>query len=152
MIWLLSCTSVEQPSQILSQFSPAIVDVVHSVSFVRSSDCRSLTGVWHTSLPQGTQVQSASGKKIDNTHFDDYIEQSQALVADEKGRVPFSPRASDKPYLAGTIFLNLRVWATTKELEALLLQSEQKGGFALAESPGWKYAWAESEIQFSPCP
>ena len=121
------------------------------MTFQRSLDCRSISGVWKTQLPAGTIVQHAAGRKTENPHFDEDIEQTQQGTIDQLGEFKFSPVMATKKYAFGNVFINLRVWAKTKDQLQLLKKAESNGGFVVADSPEGQYSWAEGEIVYSEC-
>ena len=124
-------------------FSPALIGIVHTLKWRYKSDCTGLEAHWKTALPTGTKVQVMMGPKKQTPHFDDdaLVKQDTIVNNNKEVRVDFETTLPSQE-----TFINLRVWGHTSNVHTMLVQSQNQGGFPIAQSPEGPYGWAETTI------
>ena len=142
-LFFLSCTrSVPMNEQ--SYFSPALPGVVQKLTWRYTSDCKGIEARWDTKLPVDAKVQVMVGPKTKNPHFDDDAVATYDTIVNSNKQVFLNIEDLSLP--KQETFINLRVWGNTPSTYNMLIQSQKKGGFPVAESPEGPYGWAETTI------
>lgn len=148
MIGLFLGACVSAPSfEEQKRFSPALWGIVESMFWRYETECMGLEAYWSTKLPEGTKVQVMIGPKTQNPHFDDDAIFVHNAIVQKTGIAQIHARNIQFP--SQPTFINLRVWGNTTKIRTMLEQSQQKGGFPVAQSPEGPYGWAETTIP--PC-
>ena len=144
-LFFLSCTSAV-PMNERNTFSPALIGIIHSLSWRYKKNCTGIEAQWHTDLPPNSAVQVMMGPKTQNPHFDDDSLLTYNTMVNEKKEVYLNV---ETPLPSQETFINLRVWGHNPHVHTMLIESQNQGGFPVAESPDGAYGWAETTI--SPC-
>ena len=160
-LWLLACHNTELGSpakvsspkqdttlQMLRTFSPALIDIVHTLEWRYQQNCLGVRAIWSTSLPKDTPVQLVAGPKIEGGHFDDDALQDIISKIDAHGKVQLNTLAKT-PLKDTPTFINIRVWAHNTDILERIETSQDKGGFPVSPGPDGAYAWAEALVP--PC-
>ena len=145
-LFCLSCIT-SSPVHEQDSFAPTLVGIVQKLTWTYNSDCTGIQARWFTTLPRETNVQVMIGPKTQNPHFDDDALVTIDTTVDTVGEI--SVQADDIHLPVQTTFINLRVWGKKSHVHEMLIQSQEKGGFPVAQSPNGPYAWAETTI--TPC-
>ena len=145
VLLFLSCTSAV-PMNERNNFSPALVGIIHSLKWRYKKNCTGIEAQWHTALPPNSAVQVMMGPKTQNPHFDDDALLIYDTMVNEKKEVQLNVKT---PLPSQETFINLRVWGHSPHVHTMLLESQNQGGFSVAESPDGSYGWAETTV--SPC-
>ena len=145
LFWI-SCIRFS-PMNEQNSFSPALIDIVQKLEWKYTPDCMGIEALWFTKLPKNTNVQVMIGPKTQNPHFDDDALIVQNRTVDDTGTVHIQVENTRLP--TQDTFINLRVWGVNPGVYEMLVHSQKKGGFPIAQGPNGPYGWAETTI--SPC-
>ena len=143
-LWWLGCTSPSSMN-IEKKFSPTIIGAMKRLEWRYQDNCMGIYAHWYTQLPKGTSVQLVAGPKIEGNHFDEDALQDVTTSIDGDGKATLSVPSNTR-FPAMSSFINMRVWAKNTSLKNLIVQSQQQGGFPLAQGPHGAYAWVESHV------
>ena len=147
-MFVLLCSCINSsPMNEQDSFAPALVGIVEKMKWKYKSSCTGLEAHWSTKLPNETMVQVMMGPKTQNPHFDDDAIATRNAMVDTSGKV--SVYIDNVHLPSQRTFVNLRVWGSTSDVYHMLVQSQKKGGFPVAQSPNGPYGWAETTIP--PC-